>query len=155
MNVSGSSFDSDLTKWWSVAEMRRELQCTICNSENFNNWYVCVRKHSLVNLHIGYVSRPRQSWLLAMAIAKFLVIPEDYDGPFFQFQGPIQQIIPGQSFHEWQIPRTPKNPGVRIVRDTTENRLLPRFQQAAFAIAYGKCTRFIFIKFITVYIFRK
>ena len=147
MSVSGAAFDTDIKKLWSVADMRNDQQCTVCNSQDFNNWYVCTRRSSLVNLHIGYVSRPRQSWLMAMSIAKFLVIPYNYDGPYFPFQGSFQQPVPVEAVHPTVAPRTPKNAGIRVVRDTSVNRSMPRFQHAATAIAYRK--NFLFISILT------
>ena len=138
MSVSGSTFDSDLANMWPLTSLKRDLKCSICNSEDQNHWYVCVRKHALVNLHHGFVSRPRQLWLMAIAISKFLVVPHNYEGEFFHFQGPITCPVPAVPLNNWHVPRTPKNNGVRILQDAPSERIHPRMLNKSKVVAYGK-----------------
>ena len=67
-----------------------------------------------------------------------MVIPYDFEGEFFEFQGPIDQRIPAVALHQWHTPRTPKNKGVRILQDTPTTRAVPKCQSRAKIVAYGK-----------------
>ena len=138
MIVSGSSFDSEASALWSLADLISDLKCLICNSEEFNNWFSCCRKNGLNNTHPGLVSRERQMWQMVMHIVKFMPIPHDYDGPWFKFKGTFTEILPAMELHPWQVPRPPKNPGVRILANPTTSMNVPKRERRHQVFAYGK-----------------
>ena len=138
--MSLSSASNDATeKLWPIKQLRQDKRCEICFSFDLNPWLTCIRKTALCNLHPGFISRPRQMFLLVLQITKYLPIPVSYNGPYFQFLGPLQKSAePTNSRLNFYTPQSYKNPGVRIEKDTTVDATLPRTIQQAPVVAYGK-----------------
>ena len=84
MNLMHQTLDTTV---WDADTIARSMACPTCNQETFNHWQVCIRMNAMLNLHPNYTSRERQCWFVAMLPLKFLVLPENYDGPFFDFHG--------------------------------------------------------------------
>ena len=72
---------------WSLETIWKSLECGTCMDEVFNHWYVCFRKSASLNLHPEYLSRTRQYWFVAVLPLKFLILPLDYAGFIFNFNG--------------------------------------------------------------------
>ncbi len=72
---------------WDVETLMNQLACYTCHNELYNTWQVCLRRSAAINLHPEYTSRARQCWFISMNTVKFFVVPEDYDGPIFDFNG--------------------------------------------------------------------
>ena len=72
---------------WSLETILKSLECGTCMDEVFNHWYVCFRKSASLNLHPEYLSRTRQYWFVAVLPLKFLILPLDYAGFIFNFNG--------------------------------------------------------------------
>ena len=137
MDIHSGSNDTD--KLWTVKQLRQDKRCGFCFSENLNSWMACIRKSSMINLHIGFISRTRQALLLALQMAKFLPIPDNYSGEYFRFFGPLTKIAePTDSRSTLWQPKSFKNPGVRIESDKTINPNLPQARQQLPVYAYGK-----------------
>ena len=77
------------TQRWSIEEIKRSITCQICNAAELNNWASCTRRASLLNLHPGFLSRPRQMWFIAMQTLKFTPTNREYRGPTHKFQGNV------------------------------------------------------------------
>ena len=84
MSVIGPLMDDDI---WDVEAILKHMACYTCNSEEYNDWQVCLRKSSMTNLHPEYTSRARQFWYIAVNTAKYFVLPFNYEGPVFNFNG--------------------------------------------------------------------
>ena len=138
--MSLSSASNDVTeKLWSIKQLRQDKRCEICFSFDLNPWLTCIRKTALCNLHPGFISRPRQLFLLVLQITKYLPIPLSYNGPYFKFLGPLQKRAePTNSRLNFYTPQSYKNPGVRVEKDTTVDATLPRPIQQAPIVAYGE-----------------
>ena len=133
-----NSGSNDAGALWNVRQLRNDKKCETCHTGNFNLWMTCIRKSALVNLHMGFVSRPRQPLLLALQIAKYLPIPMDYTGYYFRFSGPIKQPAePTNSRPSIYHPRRYLNPGVRIECDTSSDPTIPRPIHQRPVVAYG------------------
>lgn len=72
---------------WDATTLQRSLECYTCSIQVYNHWLVCVRKNSAVNLHPNYTSRNRQPWFVALLPVKYLIIPPEYVGFIFKFNG--------------------------------------------------------------------
>ena len=72
---------------WDADMIVKNMACETCNREVFNYWHVCERKAATINLHPEYCSRSRQCWFVAMLPMKYLVVPDNYTGPIFDFNG--------------------------------------------------------------------
>ena len=134
-----NSGSNDVGAMWNVKQLRQDKRCSLCFSENLNSWFACIRKTSMINLHIGFVSRCRQSLLLVLQLSKYLPIPDTYRGQYFRFSGPIKEVVEPTNSRAsiWQ-PRGFKNPGARIESDKSENYTLPREKHQQPIYAYGK-----------------
>ena len=84
MSVIGPLMDDEI---WDVEALMKHLACFTCNVEDFNDWQVCLRKSCMTNLHPEFTSRERQCWYIAVNTAKYYVLPSNYDGPVFNFNG--------------------------------------------------------------------
>lgn len=134
-----NSGSSDMGALWDVKQLRQDKKCGLCYTETLNHWMACIRKSSMVNLHIGFVSRVRQAYLLVLQLAKFLPVPSTFNGQYFKFNGPIKEIARPTNHKAsiWQ-PSSFKSPGTRIECDKTENSTLPKTRQQLPIYAYGK-----------------
>ena len=149
MSVSSASNDAT-EKLWSIKQLRQDKRCEICFSFDLNPWLTCIRKTALCNLHHGFISRPRQIVLLVLQIVKYLPIPMAYNGPYFQFLGPLQKTAePTNSRLNFYTPQNYKNPGVRVEKDTTVDATLPRTLQQTPVVAYGKSNKKVLSEFFT------
>ena len=102
---------------WDAETIVRNMDCDTCTAEVINTWHVCKRLYAMVNLHPDYCCRDRQYWFVAMLPLKFLILPENYSGPVFAFNG----------LHQPQIrPFTLKDPA------------LPLKSRKAYLLSYGK-----------------
>ena len=72
---------------WDVETLLKQLDCYTCNTEMYNTWQVCLRRSSSTNLHPEFTSRERQCWFISINTAKYFVVPAEYDGPIFDFNG--------------------------------------------------------------------
>ena len=102
---------------WDIKTIQKTLECFTCHTQAYNHWQVCVRKFAMVNLHPEYVSRVRQVWYVAMLPVKFMILPDGYSGPVFDFGGLF----------------TPK---VREME--TADPTVPRQERISKVITYGK-----------------
>ena len=137
--MSISSASNDVSTLWPVRQLRANKKCGICFSFDFNPWLTCIRKHALVNLHMGFISRPRQAFLVLLQIAKFLPVPETYSGHYFKFQGPYTETVEQTDSRPsvfW--PRRYKNPGIRVEKDCTVSDTEPKTVHEQIIYAYGK-----------------
>ena len=142
--MSLNSGSNDIGTLWNVKQLRQDKKCGLCFSETLNDWMACIRRTAMINLHIGYVSRVRQAYLLVLQIAKFLPIPSTFNGQYFKFQGPIKILAKptNQKASMWQ-PSSFKSPGSRIESDHSENLSIPKVTQQKPIYAYGKMIIFI------------
>ena len=113
----------NLAQRWPIGELKRNGLCGLCYVHELNDWNSCIRRSSLINLHPGMCSRPRQMLYLILQVLKYLPIPPDYNGPIFQFNGNVPY-------------------GAISVRDLTRNPSIPTEIHNAEIICYGE---FIFI----------
>ena len=107
---------------WDVDSILKAFECSTCLDQAFNHWLICPRKTSEINLHPEYLSRWRQTWYVAMLPVKYLVLPETYIGPVFEFGG---MFTPRQRSY--------------ISKDST----LPRDAKTINFISYGKFILFL------------
>ena len=137
--MSLNSGSNDIGALWNVKQLRQDKKCGLCFTETLNDWMACIRKTAMINLHIGYVSRVRQAYLLVLQLAKFLPIPSTFNGQYFKFDGPIKVLAKptNQRVSVWQ-PSSFKSPGSRIECDKSENLLIPKDNQRKPIYAYGK-----------------
>ena len=78
---------------WTIETILKSLECGTCMDEVYNHWYVCFRRSSSLNLHPEYVARSRQYWFVAIVPLKYLVLPENYTGFIFKFNGHLTPKI--------------------------------------------------------------
>ena len=91
---------------WDADTIVRNLACDTCHSETYNHWHVCVRKGAAINLHPEYLSRSRQCWFVAMLPIKYLIVPTDYTGPVFEFNGLHTPLLQQYTSLNTAVPRT-------------------------------------------------
>ena len=72
---------------WTLETILKSLECDTCMDEVYNHWYVCLRRNASLNLHPEYIARTRQYWFVAMLPRKYLILPSDYTGFVFHFNG--------------------------------------------------------------------
>ena len=72
---------------WTIETILKSLECNTCMDEVYNHWYVCFRRSASLNLHPEYLSRTRQYWFVAVLPLKYLIIPDNYIGFIFNFNG--------------------------------------------------------------------
>ena len=89
---------------WDSTTLRRALECYTCSIQVYNHWLVCIRKCSAVNLHPSYTSRRRQWWFVAMLPVKYLIIPPDYLGSVFKFEGVFSPRILNMTSNDPAVP---------------------------------------------------
>ena len=104
---------------WSIAEIKRNMLCGICQIGKLNSWGSCLRRSSLLNCHMGFMSRGRQMFFMVIQVCKFLPIPRSHHNQFPRFKGNV-------SF------------GARFVQDETNNPTIPRHVHNAMIAIYGK-----------------
>ena len=90
---------------WSVETIQNALECFTCRDQAYNHWLVCVRKFASINLHPEYTSRLRQVWFIAMQPIKYLIIPDRYSGPIFEFGGTFAPISRNITSRDPTLPR--------------------------------------------------
>lgn len=61
--------------------------CGTCLEEVYNDWLICIRKSAQLNLHPELIARERQAWLISVFPVKYLILPAEYSGPVFNFNG--------------------------------------------------------------------
>ena len=134
-----NSGSNDIGTLWNVKQLRQDKKCGLCFTDTLNDWKACISKTAMINLHIGYVSRVRQAYLLVLQLAKFLPIPSTFNGQYYKFNGPIKVLAKptNQRVSMWQ-PTSFKSPGSRIECDKSENPMIPKYNQRKAIYAYGK-----------------
>ena len=109
---------------WTVDTLLKNMECGTCLDEIYNDWMICHRKNSELNLHPEYLSRPRQSWYLSIFPLKWLEIPSNYNGPIVDFAGLLK-------------------PKVRTL--FLKNPALPTKSRKTAMITYGECILIIYL----------
>ena len=90
---------------WDIEDLLKSLRCDTCLDEIFNNWLVCLRRFSMLNLHPEYVSRSRQYWFVAMLPLKFLILPQEYANFLFSFNGLLLPKMRTRTLSDPQLPK--------------------------------------------------
>ena len=72
---------------WSIETLLKSLECGTCMDQVYNHWYVCFRRSASLNLHPEYIARTRQYWFVAMLPQKYVILPLNYTGFIFKFNG--------------------------------------------------------------------
>ena len=93
---------------WNVDAILNSLSCATCLDQAYNHWLICPRKTSEINLHPEYCSRMRQTWFVAMLPIKYLILPETYIGPTFDFGGMFQPRLRDYISSDPTLPRDAK-----------------------------------------------